>query len=101
MAQDYVCVGVEGLLKGAVYYASNVVEWDGPKATMVMGGGVHRIPGGRLVTQLTEGSAKAVMKDGKRSRSIRSGSISNSRRIEAARYSATAHADPIGVVKDR
>lgn len=64
-AQDYVCVGVEGLLKGAVYSASNVVEWDGPKATMVIGSGVHRIPGGRLVTQLTEGSAQAVMKDGK------------------------------------
>ena len=65
VAQDYVCVGVEGLLKGAVYSASNVVEWEGPKATMVIGGGVHRIPGGRLVTQLTEGSAQAVMKDGK------------------------------------
>ncbi len=65
VAQDYVCVGVEGVLKGAVYSASNVVEWDGPKATMLIGSGVHRIPGGRLITQLTEGSAQAVMKDGK------------------------------------
>ena len=65
VAQDYVCVGVEGALKGAVYSASNVVEWDGPKATMVLGGGVHRIPGGRLVTQLAEGAAQAVIKDGR------------------------------------
>ncbi len=65
VAQDYVCVGVDGPLKGAVYSASNAVEWDGPKATIVFGGGVHRIPGGRLVTQLIEGSAQAVMKDGK------------------------------------
>ncbi|BAR55162.1 hypothetical protein ACVIWV_000268 [Bradyrhizobium diazoefficiens] len=65
VTQDYVCVGVDGLLKGAVYSASNAVEWDGPKATIVFGGGVHRIPGGRLVTQLIEGSAQAVMKDGK------------------------------------
>lgn len=65
VTQDYVCVGVDGLLKGAVYSASNAVVWDGPKATIVSGGGVHRIPGGRLVTQLVEGSAQAVMKDGK------------------------------------
>jgi len=65
VVQDYVCVGVEGLLKGAVYSASNAVEWDGPKAAIVFGGGVHRIPGGRVVTQLIEGSAQAVMKDGK------------------------------------
>jgi hypothetical protein len=65
VTQDYVCVGVDGLLKGAVYSASNAVEWDGPKATIVFGGGVHRIPGGRVVTQLIEGSAHAVMKDGK------------------------------------
>ncbi|QDP23750.1 hypothetical protein [Bradyrhizobium cosmicum] len=65
VAQDYVCVGVDGLLKGAVYSASNAVEWDGPKATIVFGGGVHRIPGGRLVTQLIEGTAHVVMKDGK------------------------------------
>ena len=65
VAQDYVCVGIDGLLKGAVYSASNAVEWDGPKGAIVFGGGVHRIPGGRLVTQLIEGSAKPVMKDGK------------------------------------
>jgi hypothetical protein len=64
-AQDYVCVGVEGMLKGAVYSASNVVDWDGSKGTIVIGGGVHRLPGSRLVTQLTEGTVQTVMKDGK------------------------------------
>ena len=65
MAQDYVCVGVEGLLKGAVYSAANAIEWDGPKGTIVFGGGMHRIPGGRLVTQLVEGTAQATVKDGR------------------------------------
>lgn len=65
VTQDYVCTGVDGLLKGAVYSASNVVEWDGPKGAMVIGGGVHRIPGSRAVTQLVEGSVHAIMKDGK------------------------------------
>lgn len=44
---EYSCVGVDGLLKGAVYTASNTVEWDGPKGTFLTGSGVHRIPGGR------------------------------------------------------
>jgi hypothetical protein len=64
-AQDYACVGVDGLLKGAVYSASNVVEWDGAKGSIMLGGGVHRIPGGRVVTELTEGAASAVTKEGK------------------------------------
>jgi len=65
VVQDYVCVGVDGLLKGAVYSASNTAEWDGPKAAIVFGGGVHRIPGGRVVTQFIEGTAQAVTKDGR------------------------------------
>ncbi|MBX9645741.1 MAG: hypothetical protein K2X57_01635 [Xanthobacteraceae bacterium] len=62
---EYSCVGIDGLLKGAVYTASNTVEWDGPKGTFLVGGGMHRIPGGRAVMQMVEGTASAVMKDGK------------------------------------
>ena len=62
---EYSCVGVDGLLKGAVYTASNTVEWDGPKGTFLVGTGIHRIPGGRAVMQMTEGTASVVMKDGK------------------------------------
>ena len=62
---EYSCVGVDGLLKGAVYTASNTVEWDGPKGTFLIGSGVHRIPGGRAVLQMIEGTASTVMKDGK------------------------------------
>lgn len=62
---EYSCLGTEGMLKGAVYTASNTVEWDGPKGTFLIGGGVHRIPGGRAVTQATEGTASPVMRDGK------------------------------------
>jgi hypothetical protein len=62
---EYSCVGVDGLLKGAVYTASNTIEWDGPKGTFLIGGGVHRIPGGRAVTQMIEATASVVMKDGR------------------------------------
>jgi len=65
LSVEYSCVGVGGLLKGAVYTASNTVEWDGPKGTFLIGSGVHRIPGGRAVLQMVEGTAAAVMKDGK------------------------------------
>jgi hypothetical protein len=62
---EYSCVGVGGVLKGAVYTASNTTEWDGPKGTFLVGGGVHRIPGGRVVLQMVEGTAALAMKDGK------------------------------------
>jgi len=62
---EYSCVGSDGLMKGAVYTASNTTEWDGPKGTFLIGGGVHRIPGGRAVLQMTEGTALLAMKDGK------------------------------------
>ena len=62
---QYSCVGVDGLLKGVLYSGSNTVEWDGLKGKIIVGSGIHRIPGGRLVTELTEGSVIAVMRDGK------------------------------------
>lgn len=62
---QFSCVGVEGLLKGAVYSATHISEWDGPQGTFLMAGGVHRIAGGFAVTQMTEGSGSIVMKDGK------------------------------------
>jgi hypothetical protein len=62
---QYSCVGVDGPLKGVLYSGSNTVEWDGLKGKIIVGGGIHRIPGGRLVTELTEGNVVAVMKDGK------------------------------------
>ncbi len=62
---QFSCVGVEGLLKGAVYSAMNVSEWDGPNGKLVLVGGVHRTPGGLAVTQMQEGTATIEMKDGK------------------------------------
>jgi hypothetical protein len=62
---EYSCVGVDGLLKGAVYTASNTVEWDGPRGTFLIGGGVHRIPGGRAVTQMIGATASVVLKEGR------------------------------------
>jgi hypothetical protein len=62
---EYSCLGVDGLLIGAVYTASNTVEWDGAKGTFLVGSGIHRIPGGRAVLQMLEGTASIVMKDGK------------------------------------
>jgi len=62
---QYSCVGVEGLLKGAVYSAMNVSEWDGPNGKLILVGGVHRTPGGLAVTQMQEGAVTIEMKDGK------------------------------------
>ncbi len=62
---EYSCVAVDGVLKGALYTGSNTVEWDGPKGRIIVGGGIHRLPGGRAITQLSEGVASIVMKDGK------------------------------------
>jgi hypothetical protein len=62
---QFSCFGVDGLLKGAVYSAINIAEWDGPQATFLLAGGVHRSAGGFAVTQMLEGSASILMKDGK------------------------------------
>lgn len=62
---QFSCFGVEGLLKGAVYTASNISEWDGPQGRFVSAGGIHRTPGGLAVTQAIEGTASVVVRDGK------------------------------------
>jgi hypothetical protein len=62
---QYSCFGVNGLLKGDVHTASSISEWDGPKGTFLLGGGIHRAPSGLAVTQITEGTGSVVMKDGK------------------------------------
>jgi hypothetical protein len=65
MSFQFSFFGVDGLLKGAVYTASSVSEWDGSQGTYLFTAGVHRAPGGLAVTQLTEGTGSVVMKDGK------------------------------------
>jgi hypothetical protein len=62
---QYSCVGVEGLLKGALYTSSTISEWDGSKGSYFTGGGIFRLPGGLAVTQLKEGAGSPVMTDGK------------------------------------
>lgn len=62
---QYACVGVDGLLKGALYTGSSTSEWDGPKGQYMNGIGVVRAPNGIVVTQVTEGTGSVVMKDGK------------------------------------
>src|SRR3974390_2667096 len=46
---DFSCLGVDGLLKGAVYTANSVSELDGPQVTFHFSGGVHRTAGGLAV----------------------------------------------------
>lgn len=65
MSYQFSCYGVDGMLKGAVYSAVHVSEWDGPQGTFLLAGGVHRIADGFAVTQMAEGSASVIMKDGK------------------------------------
>jgi hypothetical protein len=62
---QYSCLGVDGLLKGALYSGSSTSEWDGPQGTVLSGGGTIRAAGGLVVTQLTEGTGSLIMKDGK------------------------------------
>jgi hypothetical protein len=62
---QYSCFGVEGLLKGDVHTASSASEWDGTQGTFLIGGGIHRAPGGLAVSQITEGTGSIVIKDGK------------------------------------
>ena len=62
---QFSCFGTDGVLKGAVYSAINVAEWDGPKGTFLLAGGTHRSAGGFAVTQMLEGAAAMIMKDGK------------------------------------
>ncbi len=62
---QFSCFGVDGILKGAVYTASTVSEWDGPQMTQLLTGGVHRAPGGLAVTQMMVGTGSMISKDGK------------------------------------
>jgi hypothetical protein len=72
---QYTCVGVEGLLKDAVYTATNVAEVDGFKRTYLFGGGVHRVAGGVAVSQIVEGTGSLEIKDGKPAGATNSGKI--------------------------
>jgi hypothetical protein len=65
LSYQFSCVGVDGLLKGAVYSAIHVSEWDNAQGTFLLAGGVHRAAGGFAVTQMLEGTGSVIMKDGK------------------------------------
>ena len=62
---QFSCFGLDGLLKGALYTASSASEWNGSQGSFLFTAGIHRAPGGLAVTQLTEGTASVIMKDGK------------------------------------
>jgi hypothetical protein len=65
LSYQFSCYGVDGILKGAVYSAIHVSEWDGPQGNFLLAGGVHRLAGGFAVTQMMDGTATVIMKDGK------------------------------------
>jgi hypothetical protein len=69
------CLAVDGLLKGAVFTGINITEWDGEHGTYRLSGGVHRAAAGLAVTEPLEGTATAIMKDGKRVGNTGSGKI--------------------------
>ena len=62
---QYSCIGVDGLLKGAVMTGFSVVEWQAGKSKFLSASSTHRIAGGLAVGQLLEGNGSVVMKDGK------------------------------------
>jgi hypothetical protein len=73
VSYQFSCVGMDGLLKGAVYSAVHVSEWDGGQGKFLLAGGVHRTAGGHAVTQMLEGTGSLIMQDGKPVGSIGSG----------------------------
>jgi hypothetical protein len=70
---QYSCLGVDGLMKGALYSGLSTSEWDGSQGKYYTGGGTVRAVGGLAVTLLTEGVGSAIMKDGKPAGSEASG----------------------------
>jgi hypothetical protein len=70
---QYSCLGVDGVLKDALYSGTATSEWKGSQATYLTGGGIIRVPGGLAVTLLTEGVGSAITKDGKPAGSEASG----------------------------
>jgi hypothetical protein len=65
MSFQYSCLGVDGLLKGAIATASTILEWDGPHATFLSSFGTHRAAGGFAVIEAVEGTGSLVMSNGK------------------------------------
>ena len=62
---QYSCIGVEGLLKGAVLTGNAMVEWDGAKSFFLAASTTHRAANGLAVGQLLEGSGSLAMENGK------------------------------------
>lgn len=73
VSYEFSCFGVAGLMKGAVFSAMHVSEWDGSQGKFLLAGGIHRSVGGFAVTQMSEGTGSVVVKDGKRLSSTSSG----------------------------
>jgi hypothetical protein len=59
------CVALDGLMKGASFTGISINEWDGTKGTLLLAGGVHRMPGSMAVTEAIEISATVIVQDGK------------------------------------
>jgi hypothetical protein len=59
------CQATEGPWAGAVVTETNILEWDGPKAKELSGGGVARKPGATAAFQHTDGTLELTMTDGK------------------------------------
>jgi hypothetical protein len=65
VSYQFSCVGVDGLLKGAVYSAIHISEWDGTQGKFLLAGGVHRTGNGFAVTRMQEGTGSIIVQDGK------------------------------------
>ena len=65
VSYQFSCVGVDGLLKGAVYSAIHVSEWDGTQGKFLLAGGVHRTGNGFAVTRMQEGTGTINVQEGK------------------------------------
>jgi hypothetical protein len=57
---NVVCEVTGGVLEGGIMTAQTIYEWDGPKATLLMGNGVLRKDGMLVVYKHTEGHTEIV-----------------------------------------
>lgn len=64
-SSTYSCLEQEGPLKGAIITGTNLLEWNGPTATIISGSGVARSAQGIAVFKVEEGKLTLVMDGGK------------------------------------
>jgi hypothetical protein len=62
---NYACRVESGPMAGAILTGTNVLEWNGPRATVLSGNGIARKAGSIAVLHVLEGGMTLQLTDGK------------------------------------